>query len=256
MPIPGSGLYMWHSGWMVQWLTVNAPILSHSPSPCPCRAANKISSFLQWDPSTPPPSWWSLLNFWSGSQLFSPFLGTLHSKVPFRYYQDLTNPYLNLPWPLQSHSESFFFFPTINHLSRVTDFWAWHWYYNHIILTTNFIWFNAVKCAGQVLSFPFHGSKNWGSEKLSDFPQTTHWDMMKLSSPNPGPLAHVMCPLVHEALTLGALNLCPHYLPSYSRNLFFLVLSHCPPKNFNKQKHQLMPLISPLSLAPWQKGRF
>lgn len=165
MPIPGSGLYMWHSGWMVQWLTVNAPILSHSPSPCPCRAANKISSFLQWDPSTPPPSWWSLLNFWSGSQLFSPFLGTLHSKVPFRYYQDLTNPYLNLPWPLQSHSESFFFFPPINHLSRVTDFWAWHWYYNHIILTTNFIWFNAVKCAGQVLSFPFHGSKNWGSEK-------------------------------------------------------------------------------------------
>ena len=51
----------------------------------------------------------ALLNLFS-SQLFSPFLSTLPSKVPFCYDSDLTSLFLSLLWPLQSLSFWVFFF--------------------------------------------------------------------------------------------------------------------------------------------------
>ena len=53
----------------------------------------------------------ALLNLFS-SLLFSPFLSTLPSKVPFCYYIDLTSLCLSLPWPLQSLSFFFNYKPT------------------------------------------------------------------------------------------------------------------------------------------------
>ena len=62
----------------------------------------------------------ALLNLFS-SQLFSPFLSTLPSKVPFCYDSDLNSLFLSLLWPLQSLSfwVFFFFFFTTNQLSEL-----------------------------------------------------------------------------------------------------------------------------------------
>lgn len=91
-------------------------IISFFPTPFLSIPWNKASSFLLGSLATPPSPRSPGLNFLFRSQLFSPFLGILPAKLPFCYYCDLTNLFLNLPWPLQSlwFSIFFFFFPQTN----------------------------------------------------------------------------------------------------------------------------------------------